>query len=818
MATADAMVGRRLGRYLVLETIGSGGMGVVYRAHDEQLDRDVAIKVLNAVTHSSERDRRQLKNEARALSRLNHPNIETIYDFEIEDGLEFLVIELLSGKSLSDKIEGPFTEGDTVRIGLHIAEALIAAHRHGVVHCDLKPSNVFITNDGQTKVLDFGLARLLALADTDSTESLGARLSPVGTLPYMAPEQFLHGNADERTDIYCLGAILYEMATGQRPFQQKTAVALQHAIIKDPPSSPRSLNPTISQELDRIIGKCLEKDPYARYQSAKEVSLDLQGLISYWPVQKITKPFPWKKGAIAAGLVAALVIAIAVAVKIKPHSKPRGDPASKPAGTAVGPMRIAVLPFESLGASPERNYVAEGLADELAGLLSRVRTLQVIAPDSFRRLNKTTLTLTEVSRQFGARYFVTGSVEWNANQMRIRVRMLDDSIGILWARSFDRKSSDNLAIENEVAQEVVRSLALTVGGDEKQALATPPTQNSQAFDAYLRGKTLVTRFNNRGLEEDFVAAQSTLRTAIQLDSQMAEAYGELAHLYFLHDVERARPTKDPERLRVAAQQALAIDPQQVAALDALAMMYVLRNEDDIAYFHALKVLSVAPYDPGALVVLGAVYGNNGLLEDALAAFRKAGETDPLYLYPMTNAAEALLMMGRLDEAWQQNEAAAAIEPENYSVLMKRAWIRYHQGRLDEAEQIIRHATQRVSSAERSGFDLIQAWIYSRQGHHEQARALLSAVENLPPASQSLDRQMWLAEGWALENAPDKSLPLLTTVANAHPNYPWFVRNENLQSLRGNPAFDKLLSDLKVQWEKNRAKFQSSSEVLHGNAV
>lgn len=812
------MGGRRLGRYRVLEAIGSGGMGVVYRAHDEQLDRDVAIKVLNAITHGSERDRRQLKNEARALSRLNHPNIETIYDFEIEDGLEFLVIELLSGKSLSDRIEGPFSEGDTARIGLNIAAALIAAHRHGVVHCDLKPSNVFVTNDGQTKVLDFGLARLLALADTDSTETLSARLSPVGTLPYMAPEQFLHGNADERTDIYSLGTVLYEMATGQRPFQQKTAVALQHAIINDPPSSARSLNPAISQELDRIIRKCLEKDPYSRYQSAKEVSLDLQGLISYRPDQRITRPFPWKKGAIAAALAAALVIGIVAAVKVKRTSKPPSDPASKSVSAPVEPLRIAVLPFESLGASAERNYVAEGLADEVAGLLSRVRRLQVIAPDSFRRLNKTELTLPEVSRQFGARYFVTGSVEWDANQMRIRVRMLDDSNGILWARSFDRKSTDNLAIENEVAQEVVQSLALTVGGEEKQALATLPTQNSQAFDAYLRGKTLVSRFNNRGLEEDFVAAQDALRKAIQLDHQMAAAYGELAHLYVLHDVERARPTKDPERLRVAAQQALAIDPQQVAALDALAMMYIFRSEDDIAYFYALKVLAAAPHDPGALVVLGAVYGNKGLLDDALAAFRKAGETDPLYLYPLTNAAEALLMMGRLDEAWQENESAAAIEPDNYAVLLMRTWIRYQQGRLDEAEQIIRYATQRVSPAERSGFDLIQAWIDSRQGHHEQAKASLSAAENSPAVRKSLDRQMWLAEGWALENAPDKSLPLLTTVANAHPNYPWFTRNENLRPLRGNPAFEKLLSDLKVQWEKNRAKFRSSSEVLHGSAT
>jgi tetratricopeptide (TPR) repeat protein len=299
---------------------------------------------------------------------------------------------------------------------------------------------------------------------------------------------------------------------------------------------------------------------------------------------------------------------------------------------------------------------------------------------------------------------------------------------------------------------------------------------------------------------------------------MAAAYGELAHLYALHDMERARPTTDPDRLQVAAQQALAIDPQQVTALDALALMYILRNEDDIAYFYALKVLAVAPHDPGALLILGGVYGNSGLLDDALATFRKAGETDPLYLYPMTNAAEALVMLGRLDEAWQEIESAKAIEPDNYGVLRKQAWIRYHQGRLDEAEQIILYATPRVAAGEQAPLEIIQAWIYSRRGLHEQAQALLNKVKDSPLVRKSLDLQMWLAEGWSLENAPDKSVPLLITVGIAHPNYPWFMRNENLQPVRGNPAFDKLLSDLKAQWEKNRAKFRSSSDVLHASAT
>ena len=578
MATADSMVGRRLGRYLVQERIGSGGMGVVFRARDEQLDRDVAIKVLNAFVLSTDGDRKRLKNEARALSRLNHPNIETIYAFETEDDIEFLVIELLSGTSLADKIVGPFSENEIARFGIQIADALTAAHRQGVIHRDLKPGNVFLTNEGQIKVLDFGLAKLHAVVGSDSTESISLHVGPVGTLPYMAPEQLLNGTVDERSDIYGFGAVLYQLATAQRPFQNKTAASLQHAISYELPISPHSMNAAVSPELDRIILKCLEKDPNARYQSAREIGIDLQRLTSYVSRQIVAEPRRVKKG-VAAGVVLAVAVAIAIALAIGLAWK-LGVKSPEP---PVEPTRIAVLPFETLGASTEQEYVAEGLADEVAGLLSRVRTLQVIAPASLRRADQAPLALPEISRQLGTRYFVTGTVEWHQAQMRIRVRMLDASTGILWARSYDRAASNNLAVENEVAQDVVQSLAVRLGGEESRVLATPPTQNPEAFDAYLRGKSLVVSFNNRGKEEDFSAAEAALRRAIQLDRQMSSAYGELAHLYFLHDVERARATPDSERLRVAAEQALAIDPKQVAALDALAMSHTWLREDDAAY-------------------------------------------------------------------------------------------------------------------------------------------------------------------------------------------------------------------------------------------
>jgi len=806
------MNGRRLGHYQLRECIGSTNISVVYRAWDEQLERDVAVKILQSEDPG---EQKRLRNEARALSRLNHPNIETIHAFEYEDGVPFLVIELLSGTTLVTKVAARPPEKEILRISIQIADALAAAHRKGVIHRDLKPANVFLDSDGHVKVLDFGLAKIRAHLETDLTQSAESQSGPIGTLPYMAPEQ-LSGKVDERSDIYSFGVLLYELATGERPFPQKDALALFHAIAHEAPVPPCSANPGLSAELDRIILKCLEKRPDARYQSVKEIGIDLLRLQSGASTSTATnldvgkrgavKP-PYKKARVLAAMLA-IVLVTAVAVKLL-----RKNPPPVPANP-----RIAVLPFETLGANGDREYLAAGLADELSGLLSRVRTLQVIAPESTHRLTAAAMDFNSLGRQLHASYFVTGTVEWSGSQTRIRVRLLNATSGIMWARNYDRDSSNNLSVENEVAQDVVQSLALTLGADESRALSKPLTQNRDAFDAYMRGKSLVISFNNRGREEDFTAAESELRKAIREDSEMSAAYGELAHLYFLHDSERARANDNPDRLRNVAEQALAIDPNQVAALNALAMMYLVHGDQDTAYQYSLKVLSINPHDSGALMVLGSVYGNSGLLDDAATAFRKASDSDPLYLYPLTNLAEALVSMGRTDEAWRENEKAAAIEPNNYSVLLKRAWIRYHQGRLDEAEPAIQYGITHVPENERVDFQLIQTWISSRRGHHSEARAVLRQASMNQRVRTSLNLQMWLAEGWALEKEPKEAMKLLVRVADAQPNYSWFLRDDNLESLRDNPDFETLMRELQRRWQQSRSKYRSAEEVFDAARV
>ena len=800
------------GRFRIVRYISEGGMGTVYEAEDLQLHERIALKTIRPSVASDQHAIDRFKQEIHLGKTVTHPNVCRIHDLIVdhaEDGSEilYLSMEYLEGETLAARIaRGPLPNVEALPLIQDMADGLAAAHLAEIVHRDFKSGNVMLVKRGgrtHAVITDFGLARTVRTSDFRSHTSM------VGTVDYMAPEQIRGEELTPATDIYALGVVMYEMVTGQRPFTSDSKITIAMKHLNDEPIPPRELKPALDPDWNDTILHCLRKDPSERFQSAAEVKTALlQGAPSQVGVLRaLTRRglVRWLEFFLALSLVAVVsTVVVRQRTKVSPRS--------------AEPTRIAVLPFDTHGNTADSEYLADGLADEIAGLLSRVRTLQVVSPVSLHALKHMERSLDEVGRQLRVRYFVTGSVEGTGSQIRIRVRMLDASTGILWARNYDRNANNNLSVENEVAQEVVQSLALALGGEESRALSKPVTQNPQAFDAYLRGKSLVRIFNNRGQETDFSAAEEELRKAIRFDPQMAAAYGELAHLYFLHDVERARSTDDPQRLRIASEQALVLDPKQIAALEALAMMYEATGGTEAAYRFALQVLAVNPRDPGALMVLGVVYGYNGMLEDSLLAFRKAADAEPLYLYPMTNAAETLVMMGRLDEAWREIEAAAAIEPDNYGVFLKRAWIRYHQGRFEEATQFLSSASSRMAGSERASVDLIQAWIYSRRGQHNEAQNLLRQVEHSALVENSLDFQLWLAEGWALENQPVLALPILSRVAKAHPNYPWFARNQNLQSMRGNPDFEKLMADLKQDWENNRAKYQKAASLLSANKV
>src|SRR5579864_8003118 len=364
------MLGKMLSHYRIEEQIGAGGMGVVYRARDERLNRDVALKVLPSGTLLDEAARKRFRNEALALSQLNHPNIATVHDFDTQDGVDFLVMEYVKGESLAERLAGgALAEKEVATLGVQIAEALEEAHEQCVVHRDLKPGNIVVTPKGRAKILDFGLAKLLRPAsEKDLTRSLGETQSAAGTLLYMSPEQLRGDAVDSRSDIFSFGAVLYEMAIGRRAFDEKNPSRLIDAILNQPPVPPRTVNARLSPELERIILKSLEKEPEGRYQSAKEVGVDLRrmgAVAAANPASQIESVGSGsarrRMGPVWIGLVAVAVIGIAFGV-LKFSGWRTGDTAP----VAPGAIRsLAVLPLENYSRDPEQEFFCDGMTDEL---------------------------------------------------------------------------------------------------------------------------------------------------------------------------------------------------------------------------------------------------------------------------------------------------------------------------------------------------------------------------------------------------------------------------------------------------------------------
>jgi serine/threonine protein kinase len=382
MAAHSLIPGQILGHFRLTEKIGAGGMGTVYRAWDMQLERDVAVKVLKGGRDGAS-ERRRLRKEALALSRLNHPNIESIYSIESEGDIDFLVFELLSGCTLADRIQGPLDKTSIVTFGVQIAGAVAAAPQNGVIHRDLKPENIFLTKECGVKVLDFGLARMAVISNEESTKSIEQQGALVGTLAYMAPEQIDPGVDDERSDIYSLGAVLYVMATGQRPFEHAAAVRLIEAILHEQPAPPRTQNPVLAPELERIILKCLDKNPDARYQSAREIAIELKTILPQDGLElsdSRTIPPPKKRGRSLA--IAAMLVMLVVLVGFILGRGWRGHP--------VPPrLSVVVAEFENRTRDPAFDQTPRDLISTALGQSSQVLVFPSSRlPDVLRRMQR----------------------------------------------------------------------------------------------------------------------------------------------------------------------------------------------------------------------------------------------------------------------------------------------------------------------------------------------------------------------------------------------------------------------------------------------
>lgn len=657
----DSLIGLQFGHYCIQERVGSGGMGVVYRGYDAHLEREVAIKVLNPGTIADDLSRKRFRNEAHALSKLNHPNVATVHDFDTHDGRDFLVMEYIPGVNLPDKLaSGPLSEEEVLRLAVQLCDGLAAAHERGVIHRDLKPGNLRLTPDDRLKILDFGIAKLRQpYTEEEGTAATLCTEAFAGTLPYMAPEQLTGEESDARTDIHAVGLILYEMATGQRPFCELRRRKLFGAILNDAPLAPCKLNPKVSPGLERIVKKCLEKDPANRYQSARELSVDLRRLQREFRAGTIildhtppTSASLLRNRSFLAAVAALVLVSSLTAIffflrsrNILPYLFSRSPKVQS----------IAVLPLVNLSGDPDREFFADGITEELITQLGKSTGLRVISRQSVMQFKHTSLPLSEIARKLDVDAVVEGSVLQSGNRVRVITRLVPAlSERPMWAEQYDRDLRDVIALQAEITQAIVSEIRLELSPEERSRLASIHPVNPEAYEAYLKGRFYWYQVSKVGYEQ----AEHYFQLALQKDPNYALAYSGLADVWLMRtDTGYVAPSQTFEKAKSYALKALELDP-------ALAEPYVSLGNIAAGYEH-----------------------------DWLAAerhYQRAIQVNPSSAITHFMYADLLISLKRNQEWQSEIRRAISLDPMNYFQLAFYGWHLIYVGRYDEAIENLRN--------------------------------------------------------------------------------------------------------------------------------
>ncbi len=615
------MIGQTVSHYRITSKLGSGGMGVVYEAEDTKLGRHVALKFLPLETAHDATALERFQREARAASALNHPNICTVYEIDHHQGQHFIAMELLEGETLAERIRGGMFEiGPLLDVGLQVADALESAHARGIVHRDLKPANLFVNRRGQTKILDFGLAKIerlhaaagAGLADAMTAvqpHELTTAGTAMGTIAYMSPEQARGQVTDARTDLFSLGTVLYQMATGVLPFQGDTSAVVFEAILNREPPSINQVNAALPAELNRILSKALEKDRGLRYQTATDFKTDLLRL---------------KRDIDSGGRRAAEL----------------SD--SRPSATGkVADRSVAVLYFENLSGVKEDEYLRDGVTEDIITELSKIKGLKILSRPTVLPYRDKSVTAAQVGQQLKAAFVLAGSIRRAGNRLRITAQLVDAlTDSLVWSERYDREMADVFEVQDEIARKIAQALRITLSPQEQEALAARPTDNLQAYDLYLRGKSYARRMTR----QDSEFALQMFENAVALDPSFAMAYAAIANASAQYHQHFEHTPGWIERAKTASQRASMLGKAGPEILVAEAWILYAESKYDEAIQRVHQAIDRKPDVEGGYYLLGRALFAAGKYQEvadmAEAAVAAAGEDYNIYV-PINNALGAL---------------------------------------------------------------------------------------------------------------------------------------------------------------------------------
>lgn len=808
------MVGSQINQYKILEKIGSGGQGTVYKALDTKLNRTAVIKILPPELTQKTANFKRFEREAQLCSQLDHPNICTIYDFSDANGVFYIAMQYVEGKNVRQLVAGrPLDLKSALSIAIQVTDALAYAHSKNIIHRDIKAGNVMVSSSGQVKILDFGLAKLLedehaeANAGVDKTQITELGI-PYGTATYAAPEQAKGERADHRSDIFSTGVLLYEMLTGIWAFQGKTVIDVRHQVLYGTPKPLADMRKEpLPPQLQQIIDKALAKEPKDRYQKIATMRDELRAVLqqvagaqvmpsdTFTPTHAdgsaVRRVLNWFTGKSTPEATSQQSFPSQIS-----SSQPSFAPDISMTATGTEKKSVAILPFTNLSKDPASAFYEFALADAVITELAQIRSIIVRPSSVIAKYQGKEVDPREAGKELRVHAVLSAGFIRAGEKLRVTAQLLDVTSGdILWSDRIDAEGSDILALQDGIAHRILEGLRLELTDLEAEKLGKRATENAQAWEEYLRGRDSFGRFIFRTIDaEDCDAAMANFKRAIELDPHFALAYSGLGACYANRVFKGLGEPEDYTYAEAAFSKAFFYDPNVVEARVLMVMIYMARGEKKKARSEIELLRKQFPNDAALYFVKGVMHRLDGEYEESLKAFEKLTRLDPAArAVAAYNRARLFIYQRNFDEALAELDKGAKVEPNHPMLKIFRSGVYYYQGKFDEANDLI--ASVLKDHPTMDGIRPLAAEFLAGSGHPDEARAMLTD-DALSLSRSDHDMAYWVGSTYALLGEKELAFKWLNkAIKLGNQNKPYFERDTNLSSLRDDERWRELMDKM-----------------------